>query len=62
VRLLVVGGIAGRDLDVEIGADLVDETDIVPGELAARTFQRPQMRIDEFGPLGGETGVREFRT
>jgi hypothetical protein len=41
VRLPVLLGIALGDVHVEIRRDLVDEPDVLAGELAAGTRQRP---------------------
>ena len=47
---------AGADLDVEVVAHLVDESDVLPGELACSARQRLQVRGNEPGPLLGEAG------
>ena len=55
VRLPVDLRIAQGDLDVEVVTHLVDESDVLPGELARRAFQRPQMRSDELDTVSRET-------
>lgn len=56
----VVGLVAGCDVDVEVGAHLVDETDVVSGELAGRAFQRAQVHIEELGTFGRQTRPQQF--
>ena len=48
--------IAPADVDVKVLPDLLDESDLLAGELAARAGQRTQVRGDEVGPL-----LREHR-
>ena len=49
VRLLIAVRIAFADLHVEIGVDLVDEADGLPGELPSGTSQRAQMGAEVVG-------------
>ena len=59
MRFSIIVGVGGRDVDVEVGAHLVDESDGLAREFACRTFQCAQMRVDERRPIGGQTR-REF--
>ncbi len=51
VRFAVGVGVRGLDPDVEVGRDLVDETDVVPGELAGRALERSEVRVEEARPF-----------
>ena len=61
MRLAVVGLVAEFDVHIEVRRDLVDEADVVPGELSRRTLQRPQVHVEELRALVGERGRSEFR-
>lgn len=57
-------GVAAADLDVEVVAHLVDEADLLAGELARGDLQGPQVCADEVGALVGEAcfarNLRQF--
>ncbi len=54
VRLAVPLGVALGDVDVEVVAHLLDEPDVLAGELAARARQRLEVRGEVVGALGVE--------
>jgi hypothetical protein len=60
VRVAVSLGVALDDVDVEVLPDLVDESDVLPRELAARTGQGLQVGGQVVGPLDVQAvGVRD---
>lgn len=57
VRRLVVGRVAQRDVDVEVGLHLVDEADRRTVELARRALERRDVPGQELPSLRGQRGL-----
>ncbi len=60
MRIPIIVDVTEFDIDIEIVPHLGDERDVVTGELAPRTLQRPQMCGQEFGARFTESGLRQL--
>lgn len=60
MRVAVIVLVSGFDVYVEVGLDLVDESDVVACELAGGAVQRSQMCVEKSGSLVRESRGRKF--